>query len=64
MNTHDVPVVGLLIGRPTGIVFCKYIMPLTNAVPTLTVPAFDKLKLEADSTQFLKKMFAHHFTTY
>ena len=35
MNTRDVSMVGLLISRPTGIVFCKYIMPFSNVVPTL-----------------------------
>ena len=42
MNTRDLSVEGLLISRPTGIVFCKYNMPFTNMVPTLIIPAFAK----------------------
>ena len=55
MNTRDVSMVGLLISRPTGIVFCKYIMPFTNVVPTLIDPAFAKLKLEVDVNTVLEK---------
>lgn len=59
MDTQDVSVVGLLISRPTGIVFCKYIIPFTNVVPTLIVPARAKLKCLHINSLFIEVYQLH-----
>ena len=51
----DLSVMGLLISRPTGIVFCKYEMPTVVVEDCLITPGVAKLQMQLDANPVLQK---------